>query len=342
MSTRLSAPFLAAMVLMLTLFISGCTSEETASLSSSSNNSSTEATTDDIEAQADDLRIVSMKGPTSVGLAAMMKEEQGEFSITEPADQVGPTLLQDKADIALVPANVAALLYQKTDGGIRVIDINTLGVLFVVTGDKTITSIDRLEGKTIYMTGKGTIPEYTLVSLLNKKNLSLSDVDIQFKSDPTEVAALIASDPSAIGILPQPYAAALTLKNANLDMTLNLAQEWEQMMDEEEGAFITGVTIARASFIDEHPELIQEFLKRHSASVAIAQNSPESIAQIVVDAGIIDNPDVALQAIPYCNVVCLTGEPMKEALAGYLNKLYEQNPASIGGALPGDNFYFLD
>lgn len=328
------------LVLAMSFAIAGCTSPESSNRPTTDSMSAPEET-GDIAQQADNLRIVSMKGATSVGLAQMMKENQGRFTVVESADRVGPMLLQDDADIALVPANMAAMLYQKTNGDVCVIDVNTLGVLYVVTGDESIDSIDALVGKTIYMTGKGTVPEYTLMALLSERGLSMADVGVQFKSEPSEVAALLVSDKNAVGILPQPYATSVTIKDPEIKMTIDLSLEWEKVASSDAGEFVTGVTIAKASYVKDNPEVVLEFLKRHAASAVVAEDDPSSIAQIVVDAGIIENAALAEQAIPRCNVVCLTGEEMKTALSGYLAKLFEQEPASVGGVLPDESFYYL-
>jgi NitT/TauT family transport system substrate-binding protein len=344
-----------AAALVSAFMLVGCSSQsESASDASGESSEVTEATTEDalsadanaqasaeVTAAADALRIVSMKGATSVGLASMMNQNQGQFTVVESADKVSPLLLQDDADIVLVPANVAATLYQKTEGGIQVIDVNTLGVLYVVTGDETIDSVAALKGKTLYMTGKGTTPEYTLKALLAKQGLSFDDVDVQFKSEPSEVAALLAADETAIGILPQPYATALTIKDANVKMTVDLSKAWEESMGAEAGSFVTAVTIAKKSFIQENPQVILEFLERHAASVTVAEDDPAAIAQTVVDKGIIESTALAEKAIPYCNAVCLTGEEMKTALSGYLQQLYDQDASAVGGALPADDFYYL-
>lgn len=281
-----------------------------------------------------------MKGPTSVGLASMMQQEQGQFTVCASADEVAPLLLQDKVDIACVPANLAATLYQKTDGAIRVIDVNTMGVLGAVTADASVDSIDDLAGRTVYMTGKGTVPEYTLSALLAANGLSLADVDVQFKSEPAEVAALLAQDAAAIGILPQPYATAVTMKSEGVSIAIDLTQAWAQT-EGASGDFVTGVTVAKASTIEQAPEAIAAFLERHRASADVANADAASVAQTVVDLGIIDNAKLAEASIPRCNVVCLTGSEMKAALSGYLEALFAQNPQSVGGALPADDFYYV-
>lgn len=333
------AIFAFACAAVLVLALGGCSAQEESSASSAESQAEPTA---EAEQAASALRIVSMKGPTSVGLASMMQQEQGQFTVVGSADEVGPLLLQDEADIALVPANLAATLYSRTEGQIRVIDVNTLGVLYVVTGDESVSSVEALRGKTIYMTGAGTVPEYTLRALLDASGMSMDDVDVQFKSEPAEVAALLVEDKSAVGILPQPYATSVTIKDADIKMTLDLTDAWEEATGGDAGSIVTGVTIAKASTVEENPEAIAAFLANHAASAQAAVDDPTSIAQTVVDLGIIDSAPIAEKAIPLCNVCCLTGVDMKAALSGYLQALYDQDPASIGGALPGDDFYYED
>ena len=215
------------------------------------------------EAEADALRIGSMKGPTSVGLAHMMQLEQGEFTVVAAADELTGLLLQDELDIALVPANVAALLYQRTEGQIQVIDVNTLGVLYGVSLDGSISSVEDLYGRTVYMTGKGTVPEYTFAALLEAAGMTAEDVTIQFCSEPAEVAAQIAQHSDAVGILPQPYATAITIKNSDMNIVLDLNEAWIELTGGALGDFVTGVTVANTATIQEHQAVIDLFLQRH-------------------------------------------------------------------------------
>ena len=339
LKTRMKLYALCALVLALAVALVGCADQQASSTSPAS--SSKVAASGQTNVSPDELRIVSMKGPTSVGLASMMQKEQGQFTVVASVDEVTPLLLQDKADIACVPANVAALLYQKTEGALRVIDVNTLGVLYVVTGDTSVDSLDKLVGRSVYMTGKGTVPEYTLRALLSASGLSLDEVDVQFKSEPAEVAALINADDQAIGILPQSYATAVCAKNPALNMRVDLTAEWNRLMGADAGLFVTGVTVAKASTISENPEAVNSFLERHAASAAVSVSDPASVTQTIVDLGIIESAPLAEKSLPLCNVVCLTGGEMKDALSGYLATLSAQDPASVGGALPDDDFYYL-
>lgn len=329
-----------AALLVSMLALTGCAAPATDQDSAAHSSVDAEADDKATMAEADALRIGSLKGPTSIGLASMMMQEQGMFTVTATADEITPKLLQDELDIALVPANLAATLYQKTNGGIRVLDVNTLGVLYAVTAAADVASVADLHGRTVYLTGKGTVPEYTVRALLEASDVPLDEVDIQFRSEPAEVAALIAQDTEAVGILPQPYATAATLKNDALKSVIDLTSAWEEATGGERGSLITGVTIAKASTVENKAAGIAEFVRRHAASTNVANDDPTAIADEVVELGIVGNAQIAEQAIPACNVVCLTDQYLINALSGYLETLYEQDPASVGDALPGPDFYY--
>ncbi len=287
--------------------------------------------------------VASLKGPTSIGLVGIMGDASlvNDYSVTisGTVDEILPGIVKGDIDIALVPANVASTLYAKTNGGVSVIDVNTLGVLYVVTGDSLIQSLADLAGRTIYMTGKGTTPEYVMTYLLRDNGLS-NAVTIEYKSEASEVAALLLQNPSAIGVLPEPYVTAVCARNTTLTVPISLTQEWDVLQGGAGSRLVTGVTLVRSEFLRDHPDVVDEFLKAHSASVTYVNAHPDDAAVRVVAAGIMDDTTLAAQAIPSCHVVCLTGDDMRSALSGYLNVLYEQNPASVGGALPGNEFYY--
>ena len=294
------------------------------------------------------LRIGSLKGPTSMGLVSLMDlAEKGEsegsytFTMVTDASELSAQMVAGDLDIALVPANMASILYQKTEGGVQLIDINTLGVLYVVSADTSIQSIADLAGKTVYMTGKGTTPEYAFNYLLSANGLSADDVTIEFKSEATEVAAILKEQPDAIGLLPQPFVTVAMSQNENLQMVLDLTEEWDKVQAEDGGSLVTGVTVCRSQVLEEQPEAVDRFIAEHKASTEFANTDVEAAAELVAAAGIIEKAPVAVKAMPYCSIVCITGQEMREALSGYLAVLYGQSPDFVGGALPDDAFYYL-
>lgn len=291
---------------------------------------------------AETVSIGSLKGPTTIGIAAMMGAGGGyEFTVAGTADELAAALARDELDIALIPANLAATLYQKTEGGIQVIDVNTMGVLYAVSADSSVSAVSDLAGRKVYMTGKGTVPEYSFKALISAAGLAEDDLMLEFRSEPAEVAALIEADHSAVGILPQPYVTAALAQNQDFNLAFDLSEEWEKASDAEAGSFITGVTVARSEFVSENPEAVNRFLASHAASAQKANEEPSSIAPKLVELGIIGNETLAEKAIPACNVVCITGNQMQEALSGYLAALHAQNPNSVGGSLPDEGFYYL-
>lgn len=293
-----------------------------------------------------EVHVASLKGPTSIGLASFMGNVDTlelnntyTFTIATAADEILPAVIKGEVDIALIPANAAAVLYNKTEGGISVIDINTLGVLNVVTGDESIQQFADLAGKTVYMTGKGATPEYAMNFLLNKAGIA-DQVTLEFKSEPTEVVQALSADATAVGVLPQPFATAACVKNEALKAVIDLTDVWASSVDDG-SQLLTGVTIVRNEFLTEHPEAVAEFIEQQAASVDAANADPAGVAPLVVAAGIIDAEPVAAKAIPSCHLVCITGAEMQSALSGYLQTLFYSDPASVGGALPTDSFYFL-
>lgn len=294
------------------------------------------------------VRVGSLKGPTSMGLVYLMdKAQKGEtenhyeFTMTGAADELVGKIASGDLDIALIPANVASVLYTKTQKNVTVLDINTLGVLYVVASDDSITSVADLKGKTVYMTGKGTTPEYVMNYLLKENGLAAGDVDLQFKSEATEVASLLKENPEAIGVLPQPFATAACIQNEALKPVVDLTEAWNALNQDSGSMLVTGVTIVRSDFMRENRAPIQMFLEDHKESAQYAVDHVDETAELVAAAGIVEKAPIAKKALPYCNIVCMTGQEMKDALSGYLNVLYEQDAKSVGGQLPGDEFYYM-
>lgn len=302
------------------------------------------------DADAASLKVAAMKGPTAIGLASLMQEQDAladegkkpayEFTVAATADELVPRVAAGDFDIACVPASLAVKLYEQTGGAIRVIGINTLGVLYGVSHDDDVHDIGDLAGRTVYLTGKGSVPGYTVEYLLAKAGVADS-VTLEYTSEPSEALARMNVDPSAVAIVPEPFATASLAKDTELVRVLNLTALWDESTGTQAGRFVTGVTVARSELIDDDPEAVAGFVDAWDASVRSALANPSSIAQTLVDLGILGNAALADKAVPNCNVVCIRSEEMKDDLSGYLETLHAAEDSSIGGALPDDDFYYI-
>lgn len=304
------------------------------------------------EATADPVavRAVALKGPTAMGLVKFMSDaEAGEladndytFQIVASPDEVTPLIAKGEVDVAAVPANLASVLYNKDEAGVRAIAINTLGVLYICELGDTIQSVADLKGRTIYASGKGSTPEYGLQYVLEKNGLVVgTDVQIEWKSEHAEcVQALATASGSAVAMLPQPFVTTAQAQNDQIRVALDLTEEWDRVQTgDEKSSMVTGVAIVRAEFADENPAAVDAFLDHYAASVDFVNSDVEAAAELVGDYDIVP-AEVALKAIPECNIVCVTGANMKERLSGYLAVLADQNVEAVGGSLPGDDFYY--
>ena len=312
--------------------------------------SSNESQDNTKETEPVEVNVTALKGPTAMGMVSLMDDvdngkvdsENYKFTIAASIDEVTPAISQGETDIAAVPANVASVLYNKLEGGVQVLAVNTLGVLYIVENGDTVQSAADLKGKTIYASGKGATPEYALNYILQQNGLDpAADVTIEWKSEHSECVAALAQDPSGIAMLPQPFVTTAQMKNPDLRVALDLTEEWDKVQEDaqEPGALLTGVVVVRTEFAKENPEAVSDFLERYKASVDFVNENVDEAAQLVGQYDIV-TAEVAQTAIPECNIVCITGDEMQEKLSGYLSALNDQNPEAVGGKLPDDDFYY--
>lgn len=290
--------------------------------------------------------ISALKGPTAMGLVKLMDDAKTgnnlkntyTFSLAASPDEVTPKLIQGELDMACIPANLAAVLYEKTEGQIETLAVNTLGVLYLMENGNAVRSMADLAGKTIVASGKGSTPEYALRYLLSENGLNPdSDVVIDWKSEHSECVSALASGSATIALLPQPFVTVAQSKLPDVRVALDLTKEWDALNNG--SALITGVIVGRKEVVDANPAAVNMFLQDYAASVDWVNANTADAAKLIGDAGIVDAA-VAEKALPACHIVCMTGSEMKDKLSGYLSVLHEQNPASVGGKLPGDDFYF--
>ena len=292
------------------------------------------------------LRLGGLKGATSIGMVKLLSvAEKGEtqvnydFTMAAAADELAPLMIQGKMDVLAVPANLASVLYNKTEGKVQFAAVNTLGVVYVVEkGGETVQTVADLKGKTIYATGKGTTPEYALRYLLSMHGLDMDkDVTMEWKSEPTETVAAMKMQDNAVAMIPQPFVTVAQGQVENLRVALDLTKEWNAL--DNGSMFITAGLIVRKEFAEKNPEVFQAFLNEYKASTEYVNQNPAEAAQLVEYYGIV-KAAVAEKAIPHCNITYIEGEEMKTALSGYLQVLFDMNPAAVGGKLPGEDFYY--
>lgn len=291
------------------------------------------------ETEAVTLNIAALKGPTAMGMVEMM-ETSGDsyaFTLEGSPDAITPRIAKGEIDIAAVPANLAAVLYNNTKG-VKVIAVNTLGVLYLVgNGEVEINRREDLLGKTIYSAGKGSTPQYALESILSALNLEEGkDVFVEWKSEHAECVAALLSDTESIAMLPQPFATSALMQNKSLSIVLDLNELWESING---SPLITGCLIARSEVLEKYKEAVESFLSLYSSSVDWVNSNNAEASLLIEKYGII-KAAVAAKALPYCNIVCMRGEEMKKALNIYYNSLYSLNPKSVGGSIPSEEIYF--
>lgn len=290
------------------------------------------------EQPAEPVRVAALAGPTGMGLAYMMQDMQDRYTVelfTAP-DQVTAKIINGEVDIAAVPINLASVLCKKTEGKVNVIAINTLGVLYVLENGNTINSIADLAGKTIWSTGEGSTPEYILNYLLEANGLTDS-VKVEYISDNAELIAKLADGSAEVALLPEPHVSIATAQNENVRVALKVNDLWSEKNDTQ---LVQGVYIVRSDYLASNKEQVDAFLK-DAAESAKKVVSEEDAAAVVVAQGIIGKEPIAKRAIPNCNITLITGSEMKVSVSAMLKVLFDANPKSIGGAMPGDDFYYV-
>lgn len=289
------------------------------------------------------MKVAGLSGPTGIGLVNLMKSQDDktakndyQFSVVSDPTEIVSGMTNGSYDIAACPINLAATLYNKLEGNIQVLSVNTKGVLYILENGNTINSLSDLAGKKLYATGQGSTPEYILNYLLDKSGIS-DKVEVEYVTSHDELATLAASGKATISMLPEPKVTAALSKNADLRIALNLTEEFEKISGK---TLIQGVVIAKKDFVEQNPEAVKMFLKEYEASINLANSDIENTSALCEQYGIIPKATVAKKAIPNCNITYIDGADMKASVLANLQIFFDANPKSIGGKLPNDDFYY--
>ena len=289
--------------------------------------------------------VFALKGPTGIGLVGVMENHPDEynFSLAGAADEIVAAIASGSADIAACPTNLASTLYKKTGGNVQLMALNTLGVLHVVSSDPSIDSFDDLAGRKLYATGQATVPEYALRYILEQSGLA-DKVEVEFVSEHSELATLMAAGKVDVGMLPEPHVTSVLMQNKDMQTVIDVTEAFEAAAEKagSEGMVLSmGCVIVRRDFAEQNPQKVSAFLDAYSESVAMVNADPAAAGALVEKHGVMPKAAVAARAIPNCHIVFIEGESVRAQIEPLYNVLLNANPASIGGALPGDDFYYV-
>jgi NitT/TauT family transport system substrate-binding protein len=286
------------------------------------------------------IRVAALRGPTAIGLLHMMENSNHEFELLGAPVEVAPLLARGDVDIAAVPGNFAAVLYNQMEGAVQALAVVTLGVLHIVDTTGEIHSVADLKGRTVYATAQGSTPEFALNYVLLQNGLTPGvDVEIVFHSEHAELAALLELGQAEIALLPEPFVSTVLARIPDLRVALDLTEEWNRVQSEY--GLIMSVVVARRAFLEQYPEAVEAFLDEYAQSIAFMTGNPAEAAQLIVDYGLIPNVNIAISALPRTHMVFLTGETMRQNLMGFYRVLYHASPMSVGGELPDEGFFFI-
>ena len=287
------------------------------------------------------IRVAGLKGPTGMALAHIMAENDGayEFTLAGAPTEVNGLVISGQVDIAAVPINVGAVLYNKTAGGVRALSLITRGMLYVLEKGDTVHSVQDLQGKTIVTAGQGATPEYVTRYILDTAGVQ---AELDFKSEHAEVTTLAASGLADLVLLPEPQVTSLLMKDAGFRVALDITEEFAaaaQQNGQENAQLSMSVVIVRTEFAEQHPELVEKFMSDLEASITFANENVSQAAQEIAAQGIIPSAAVAEKALPSCTLVFVAGEDMQAQAAPLYEILFQANPAAVGGQVPDDAYY---
>ncbi|WP_411677666.1 ABC transporter substrate-binding protein [Caproicibacter sp.] len=343
-SKRIAALILAAAMLFTITACSSSGQESSKVLQASSSISSSNSSSDSAKTV---VRVAGLKGPTGLSMVKLMSDSKNgdasgddQFTMVSSPDEIVAKISSGEVDVAAAPTNLAAALYNKTNGGVQLAAVTTLGVLYVLTANgETIKSLSDLKGKTVYSSGQGATPEYALNFILRQSGLEPGkDVDVEYKAEHAELASMMIAGKVKIAVLPEPFVTQVLSKNSTAKIALNLTDEWNEAA-KNQSVLTMGCLIVRKKFAQENKSALDSFLADYKASADYVRTNPGKAAVLSQQFGIMDSA-VAEKAIPNCAIVYMDGTEMKEKIPEFLNVLYQANPKSVGGKLPADDFYY--
>lgn len=281
--------------------------------------------------------VATLAGPTGMGLIKLFGSDAYDVALLTSPDQISPKIISGEIDVATIPSNLAAVIYNKTKGSIRTVAVNTMGVLYILENGDTVNSLADLAGKTIYATGQGSSPEYVLNRILDANGLE--NVTVQFMGAHADLANAMAAGDVNLALLPEPFVSTVLAKDSGIKVKIDINEEWKKIYGEGAGIPM-GVTIISQEFAQDKAAMDKLMADLKASAEYVVSDTPSAAADIA-RAGIVGSKEIAASAIPRCGISFITGEKCKAVLEDYFNVMFDSDPKSLGGALPGDDFYYI-
>lgn len=338
-----------AVLLALSLFACAKTDDKgdaTNDTSATNAPDSTAAPTPEAEPDSNlEIKVYALNGTTALGMAQLMSRQKAgttgmnyNISTHAAADAITGAIISGECAIAALPTNVAVKLYHKSSGKLQLLALNTLGVLYLLTPDgENITSLDQLSGKTIYLPGAGSNPEYITSALLSSAGVN-ANLDTTSFPSPDALVAAVAAGQAQYAVLPEPKVSAATAQNSSIKVALDLTAEWEKLNGE--GTLVQGCLVVNTAFAKAHPTEIARFLSDYEQSVNFIREGSDEAISMIVDAKIIPAAPIAKKALPKCNICFIAGADMKPLMNTFCEKIFAADNSSIG-KMPDDGFYYV-
>ncbi len=334
----------AALAAALVLSLAACGSKDQPAQSGSQSASQSGTTSQEVDFSGVKIRVAAMNGPTGMGMARLADKVRNDMlpyecdvTFSGSPDDVRAGLLSGELDIAAVPVNMAAALYNKTGGEILTLAANTLGVLYIVEKGDTVQSMADLAGKKILAAGQGSTPEYVINYLLEKNGLTDS-VEVEYVSEHAEAVTQMAAGSADLILVPEPFVTTALSKVEGARVALDLTQEWAKVSDAD---MVMGCLVVSKAFAEADPQALRHFMTQYAVSADYCTSHPAEAAVFIEEFGIMGSAALAEKAIPNCNIVCVTGQEMVDMVTGMLAVLFDADPKSVGGTLPGEEMFWL-
>lgn len=297
---------------------------------------------EETETQPEEREIINVVSATGApGLAIMKVATDRSYAYKveylSSSDEISARIKNGEAKIAALPLNTALNLYNETNGGIKILAVNSLGSLQILSKNEKIKSIGDLKGKTIYASGKGSFYETILNYILSENDMVPGEnITIEFKDSHSALVDFAAEDGADICVVPEPYASAICVKNDKFTHSIDVASVWAKAAGSPLAQFCV---VADSEFAENNPELIDEFLTFDEVSVnytAASSKAPYEAAS----AGFIESEEIAAMTIPFCHLKYIDGEQMKAIISKSFEILCDFAPDSFPG-IPDENIYYI-
>lgn len=264
-----------------------------------------------------------------------------DLKVWRSPDEMRAGLSSGTMAAVVLPTQVAANLYNR-GMKIRLLNIMTNGLLYVISADHSIDGFPALRGRKLAVPFRNDMPDLVIKRLLTWHGMDpAADLTLVDTGSPVEATQMLLLGRVDAALIAEPAGTAAArlgkLIGKDIRRVIDIQAAWGEITGHAPVLPQAGLALTD-TLRDAHPGLADALQLELEAAAEAVNADPEAAAAVAAE--FLDFPTSVLAAsIAVSKLVATRAREAREPIETMLAALADADPAVIGGRMPDDGFY---